>query len=99
VLAGIARPERLETDVAGLGVTVVGRRFFPDHHAYRPDEILAVADDAARSDAEVLVTTAKDAVRVPQQAILPVIVLRLALDVEGEERLVARVLAAARGSA
>jgi tetraacyldisaccharide 4'-kinase len=59
LLAAIARPGRLERDLARFGAAVVERRIFPDHHGYRPDEIRGLAREIE------WVTTAKDAVKIP----------------------------------
>lgn len=61
--SGIARPERFEEDLVALGLRLVGRRRFPDHHRYRPEQIDRLAREARARGAEVLVTTEKDLVR------------------------------------
>jgi tetraacyldisaccharide 4'-kinase len=65
--AGIGRPEKFFATCAGLGAAVVGTAAFPDHHPYRPEEIMAVVERAAALGA-VPVTTAKDFVRLPADA-------------------------------
>jgi tetraacyldisaccharide 4'-kinase len=97
LFAGIAAPERLGADVAALGLETAGRRFFPDHHAFTAAELAAVEAEARRLGADALVTTAKDAVRLPEAASgLPLLVLRLGLEVSDEARFRERVLAVAR---
>ncbi|MGJ3260512.1 MAG: tetraacyldisaccharide 4'-kinase [Rhodospirillales bacterium] len=62
--AGIGRPEKFFRTLADAGVTLAATHAFADHHAFRPDELkplIAAANDAGA----VLVTTAKDIVRVP----------------------------------
>ena len=61
--AGIGRPEKFFNMLEDLGCELVDRHIFPDHHLYREHELLLLADKAHRLDA-ILVTTAKDAVRV-----------------------------------
>src|SRR3546814_2629566 len=46
------------------GCRIVARRGFPDHHRYSPDDVKDLMAQAAAADA-LLVTTAKDAVRLP----------------------------------
>ena len=58
--AGIGRPEKFFHTLETLGADLVARRSFPDHHPYREAELSAMR----RTDA-TLVTTAKDAVRLP----------------------------------
>ena len=65
--AGIGRPEKFFTTLGEIGCRVVATRSFPDHHPYRPEEIMQVCEEAATLGA-VPVTTAKDAVRLPPSA-------------------------------
>ena len=60
--AGIADPEKFYRTVQQLGGLIMVRRAFPDHHYFSEDEISDLLDDAAKDDL-MLVTTAKDAVR------------------------------------
>lgn len=89
--AGIGRPEKVFAMLAGLGCRLLGRHSFADHHRYRPDEIMALVDEANERGA-VLVTTEKDLVRLPEEARPMVEVLRVRLawaDPEGIDRLLA----------
>ena len=101
LLAAIARPERLERDVAAAGAAVVGRAFFRDHHRFRPDELAAAAAAARAAGASAIVTTAKDAVRLEGQPPLdpPAVVLAIEAHVLDEARLRDRLLAAVRRAA
>jgi tetraacyldisaccharide 4'-kinase len=60
--AGIAYPDKFFAPLAAAGAMVVEQVPFPDHHAYTPRDLEALATRAAGLDA-VLVTTPKDAVR------------------------------------
>lgn len=60
--AGIADPEKFYRTVREVGGLIVEKRGFPDHHYFSEDEISDLLDDAAK-DNLILVTTAKDAVR------------------------------------
>ena len=62
--AGIGRPDKFAETLRELGARLVGFRAFPDHHAYRPEEIAALLEQAAALGARC-VTTEKDAVRLP----------------------------------
>ncbi len=62
--AGIGRPQKFFDTVAEAGAVLAGQRAFPDHHRFRPAELARLARDAAALDA-TLVTTPKDAVRLP----------------------------------
>jgi len=60
--AGIGRPAKFHETLRGCGAALVGTRDFADHHRYATAETEALQAQAARLDS-VLVTTAKDAVR------------------------------------
>jgi tetraacyldisaccharide 4'-kinase len=61
--AGIAAPERLAETLTAQGAIVRDVVAFPDHHAYEPRDLEAVAQRARAVGASLLVTTEKDAVR------------------------------------
>jgi tetraacyldisaccharide 4'-kinase len=64
-LSGVARPAGFHRTLAELGAEVVEGRAYPDHHAFSGpelDEAFAAAEEAR---CELLVTTEKDAVRLP----------------------------------
>jgi tetraacyldisaccharide 4'-kinase len=60
--AGIGRPEKFFAGLRAAGVTLAGRRAFPDHHPYTPADLAGLARDAGRAGATLL-TTPKDMVR------------------------------------
>jgi tetraacyldisaccharide 4'-kinase len=62
--AGIGRPEKFYRTLAQSGADIVAERGFPDHHRYRRQELAELSALAQRLDAR-LVTTEKDAVRLP----------------------------------
>jgi tetraacyldisaccharide 4'-kinase len=100
LLAAIARPERFAADAARQVERVTGQAFFRDHHPFTAGEVEACAARAERAGADALLTTAKDAVRLPAaRTALPVLVLRIAAEIEDEPSLRRRLLEtiAARG--
>ncbi len=101
LLAAIARPERLEWDVAHAGSTVVGRAFFRDHHRLRRDQAQSLAARATSLGADAIVTTAKDVVRLPPlSAPTPALLtLEIAAVITDEPRFRDRLLAAVRRAA
>ena len=101
LLAGIARPERFEHDVAAAGVPVAGRAFFRDHHRFRADELRSVEKQARAAGATALATTAKDAARLDYLPPLemPVVVLHVGAHVRDETRLRERLLSAVQKAA
>ncbi len=63
-LSGIAVPSGFESSIERLGGNLVYRKSFPDHHRFRNKEIADVFDDAVAANAEMILTTEKDAVRI-----------------------------------
>ncbi len=59
LLTGVARPESMTRTLSTLGATLVAKRFLPDHHRYRPSDLLGLADQAG-----VWITSEKDAVKI-----------------------------------
>ena len=109
LFCGIASPRRFEEDVRARVGTLAGSAAFADHHAWSPAEIERVFSRGRASGADALVTTAKDAVRLPEGAgaqpgasqsaegrDLPILVFHVAAEIEDEDRLRQRLLAVAR---
>jgi tetraacyldisaccharide 4'-kinase len=73
-VAGIAGPERFFAAVRGQGFDVVREIAFPDHHWFTASDLESIARQAASANADVVITTEKDAVRIgarPGWAALP----------------------------
>jgi tetraacyldisaccharide 4'-kinase len=84
-LAGLARPGGFLATLATLRVDVRDAALFPDHHCFTPEELRQVEARAKRQGATV-VTTEKDAARLPES--FAAWVVRLGVEVlEGEEHL------------
>ncbi len=64
LLSAIALPESFRTVAQKAGAVIAGERAFPDHHAFRRDEIDEVDRQARAAGAAVVVTTEKDAVKI-----------------------------------
>jgi tetraacyldisaccharide 4'-kinase len=96
--AGIGRPDKFFATLAGLGVDIVARRAFADHHVYSADEIAGLRRLADAHDA-VLVTTEKDAMRIAERERDALVVLPVSLifeDAAAMAALLTEKLAAAR---
>lgn len=65
LLTGVARPGSVRRTVESLGAAVVAAFAYPDHHPFTEGEVAAALGEAGRVGAEFLVTTEKDAVRLP----------------------------------
>jgi tetraacyldisaccharide 4'-kinase len=84
--AGIGRPAKFFDTLRAVGADIVAARSFPDHHPYARAEIAALAGQADKVGA-ALVTTAKDAVRVPTDMQGALSVLTVALEWDKPEAL------------
>ncbi len=65
-LSGIAQPESFEQSLAALGGVMVYSKRFADHHRFSQQEILNAINRSKKRQAELIVTTQKDAVRFPK---------------------------------
>jgi len=65
-LSGIAQPESFEQSLAGLGAELVYSKRFADHHRFSQQEVLNTINRSKKRQAEVIITTQKDAVRFPK---------------------------------
>ncbi len=65
-LSGIAQPESFEQGLQSLGAEIVYSKRFADHHRFSQQEILNVINRSKIRQAEVILTTQKDAVRFPK---------------------------------
>lgn len=66
VFSGIAAPLGFENSIRQLGAKVVLCKHFIDHHRYRQQEIIEIINQADELGIEMLLTTEKDAVRLPR---------------------------------
>lgn len=62
--AGLGRPQKFFDTLAGLGATLVATHPFPDHYPYAEHELVALQAQAEKNGA-TLITTEKDAVKLP----------------------------------
>ena len=81
--SGIATPESFEKFLRELGAKLVARERYLDHYRYTDEDVDALFDLAREEGAECLVTTEKDAVRLPENRVfpLPLFYLRLEIDI------------------
>jgi tetraacyldisaccharide 4'-kinase len=92
--AGIARPEKFFATLRELDCRLVAAEPFADHHRYSVDEVMGLVNLAVTKGA-VAVTTAKDAVRLPEPALRLVRVLEVEISwqvPEAVDALIGRVL-------
>ena len=77
--AGIARPRGFVRTLQQLFANLVGTRFFPDHHLFTKAELDELLRDSKAANAEMLITTEKDRVRLPPD--FPAWTLRLDVEI------------------
>lgn len=65
-LSGIAQPESFENSLVKLGADLVYSKRFADHHRFTQQEILNAVNRGKKRQAQIIITTQKDAVRFPK---------------------------------
>jgi tetraacyldisaccharide 4'-kinase len=87
-VSGVARPERFMADLSSLGMQVVLRSEFPDHHRYKREELLEIIKLAQKTGAVAIVTTEKDAANLPPEIVdtsdLPIYTVQIRFRCENE---------------
>jgi tetraacyldisaccharide 4'-kinase len=94
-VAAIGNPQRFRRDIEALGIEVRGGRFFRDHYRLLPEDWQSCLLESRAGGAPALVTTEKDAIKIPEDLDLPLFVsVQSTRVVEAEEfaQRVARVL-------
>ena len=86
---GIGSPRAFWHTLEGLGLEIVSREAFRDHHSYTREELERVAREAQAAGAEVLVTTEKDMMNLPEGLRLPLAIecVRIGVEIENEAEL------------
>jgi tetraacyldisaccharide 4'-kinase len=82
-LSGIACPEGFEEFLNEFGAEIVSSRRFADHHRFTQQEVIDFVNTSKNADAELVVTTEKDAVRLPRldRRDIPVYFMRVEIDI------------------
>ena len=84
--AGIGRPEKFFQTLRGMGANLVATHAFADHQIYAPALIRRMISDA-RGRGAILVTTEKDAVRLPDALRREVLTVQVALEPESWDQI------------
>lgn len=93
--AGIGAPSGFFGELENLGARVLEAVPFPDHHPYTRQDVQKLVEWAKLMNAEAMVTTEKDAVRLVREMPLEVPLLALGIEIvvqEGEAALAERIL-------
>ncbi len=82
-LSGIAEPDSFEQSLVKLGGAVVYSKRFADHHRFTQQEILNTINRGKKRQAELIITTQKDAVRFPKidRRDLPILFMRVEIKI------------------
>jgi tetraacyldisaccharide 4'-kinase len=82
-LSGIAQPESFEQSLVSLGAELVYSKRFADHHRFSQQEILNTINRGKKRQAELILTTQKDAVRFPKldRRDLPILFMRVEIKI------------------
>lgn len=96
---GIADPNSFWTTLNSLGLKTEELVIFPDHHPYSEADVTMILKTARRVGANALVTTEKDAVRLPDVALgIPCYIpVMEAVLLQGASLLIQRIMNLARG--
>ena len=81
-LCGIAAPESFESGLRRLGAKIELSRHFADHHRYTEKELQTFLQRCVKRDVQAIITTEKDAVRLPKIDPLPVSIYYLRVEIE-----------------
>lgn len=82
---GIGRPESFVDGLESLGAIVLEYLVFPDHHKYSMDELAQLERSKAAHEAELIITTEKDAARLGGRTIEDLYVLGIELEIGKRE--------------
>lgn len=104
LVSGVGNPAAFRRTAESLGARVVGERVFADHYRYRSRDLDRVRREAGRMEAEAILTTEKDAVKIrflTDAGGIPVWVVSVRFElVSGQvDAVMDRIRTAARGAA
>ena len=81
-VCGVANPAGFSATLGELGLSAEERLDFRDHQRYGPRQLARIRAAAERTGASLLVTTEKDAVKLAGRTGLPLLTVRLGVEVE-----------------
>jgi tetraacyldisaccharide 4'-kinase len=93
LVAAIGNPQRFRRDVESLGIDVRGARFYRDHQRLGPEDWSTCLRESRACGATLLVTTEKDAIKLPENLDLPLAVSVQSVRVAEEGELQRRIAA------
>jgi tetraacyldisaccharide 4'-kinase len=81
-VSGIAVPQGFENELTKRGATVLHHKTYADHHRYHQQEIIDLINLSLERGAKAIITTEKDAVRLPHIERLDVPIYYLRVEIE-----------------
>ena len=87
-LSGIANPQSFEDFLIDFKAEITHSKRYADHHRYRQQEIINIINEAKHANAELIITTEKDAVRLPRmdRCDIPIFFMRVEIGIiSGQE--------------
>lgn len=86
-LSGIAVPGGFENELERRGATLLERNRFADHHRYQQQEIIDIINKARKIGADAIITTEKDAVRLPwlNRCDVPMFFIRVDIEIVSDQ--------------
>jgi len=98
--SGIGSPEAFKNSINSAGGKVVSYRIFDDHYNYKKEDLLTLLDQYEASQAELILTTEKDAVKLFGLADiignLPLYYLTISLEIDEDKKMLHLIKAAVR---
>src|SRR5687768_9205663 len=81
--SGIAQPESFEKSLVGIGAELVYSKRFADHHRFTQQEVINAINRSKKRQAELIITTQKDAVRFPKidRRDIPILFMRVEIKI------------------
>jgi len=83
---GIAHPQKFYTMLKNAGAEIVEKKSFSDHYDYKASELKKLQAEAKKHDA-ILVTTSKDAARLPEKLKTEIHIAEMELLFENKQKL------------
>jgi tetraacyldisaccharide 4'-kinase len=81
-LSGIAAPRGFEKEIRARGSELLDKERFADHHRYTQQEIINIINKSKKMGADAIITTEKDAVRLPRLDRCDVPIYFMRVDIE-----------------
>jgi len=83
--AGIASPKKFFRYVKSLGADLLGKKFYSDHHCYCGRETYVIERKAREMEAELILTTEKDYVKLPEDVKCDMHYLKIDIDLRDSQ--------------